>query len=394
MKIKNILLLGFVLVFLQACHSPSKMYVDGFEDDFGDSGFGDDGFGAVPPDALMAKGPVVAEASMAPSARSAKVQELPVKSNSEAEGRKIIYNAQLVLVVDDFAATESAIHLQLKNVKGWLQSSRNSYFRMRVPAENLNQFIKALYELGVVKSKVFESNDVTEQFLDVELRLKNAEKALERLRELYNKAKAVKDILLIEKEITRLSTQIESFKGKLKFWKNQVAYSTVTLNLEKSRDAVATYYSPFYWLNDLAMNLNSSLQAREVSSFWSSIKVDWPEDFVVLSHSKQYASAMTAEGVFASVKTQKTSTPANLNFWSIQAKNVLEKAKFIRIGTDKEIKLENGKAVHIFKGKQGQKSYWLILSVEGLKVQMTEIWGPKEAMDTNAPQLDAFIKSL
>ena len=201
-----------------------------------------------------------------PSARSAKFQELPVKPNSESEGRKIIYNAQLVLVVDDFEVTESAIHLHLQSVKGWLQSSRNSYYRMRVPAENLNQFVKALYELGVVKSKIFESNDVTEQFLDVELRLNNAEKALERLRELYNKAKAVKDILLIEKEITRLSMQIESFKGKLKFWKNQVAYSTVTLNLE-SLDAVATYYSPFYWLNDLAMNLNSSLQTREVSSF-------------------------------------------------------------------------------------------------------------------------------
>ena len=75
--------------------------------------------------------------------------------------------------------------------------------------------------------------DVTEQYIDVEARLKNKIVLRDRLKQLLEKATTVKDILAIETELHRVQGDIDSMEGRIKSLKGQVDYTTVTISLKR-----------------------------------------------------------------------------------------------------------------------------------------------------------------
>jgi Domain of unknown function (DUF4349) len=87
--------------------------------------------------------------------------------------------------------------------------------------------------LGTVTYRRVESEDVTEQYIDVEARLKNKIVLRDRLKQLLDKATAVKDVLAIETELNRVQSDIDSMEGRMRSMKKQVTYATVTLSLER-----------------------------------------------------------------------------------------------------------------------------------------------------------------
>lgn len=108
-----------------------------------------------------------------------------------------------------------------------------------------------LEELGDVNYRNVVGTDVTEQFYDTQIRLKNAEVLRDRYIELLRQAKTVEDSLAIERELARVTQDIELLKGKLRFLQNQIAFSTINLSLErKTQEPVkATRVPlPFGWM--------------------------------------------------------------------------------------------------------------------------------------------------
>ncbi|HET8809941.1 MAG TPA: DUF4349 domain-containing protein [Flavobacteriaceae bacterium] len=102
---------------------------------------------------------------------------------------------------------------------------------VRVPAEKFDSFLKTATK-GVEKfdSKKIWVKDVTEEFIDVQARLKTKKELEQRYVSLLEKAATVTEILAIEKQIGLLRSEIESIEGRLNYLKNQVAFSTLTLN--------------------------------------------------------------------------------------------------------------------------------------------------------------------
>lgn len=327
-------------------------------------------------------------------ASSMKRKNRSAKPRTPQSQRKVIYNGTVNLLVDDHKEADKIIRTMAQKIGGWFQESRNNFLKIRVPAKSFESFIDSLKELGQITSKNIKASDVTEQFLDTELRLSNAQKTLARLQELYKKAKEVKDILLIEKEINRISATIESYKGKLKYWNNNIAFSTVTIYLNQARSSQIPYDSPFYWMNSLANDLNSSLRANDVSAFWSNIKVDWPQDFVLLSQDKNSASAMTADSLFVKITRRKVETEASTKFWTIQAKKVLEKSKLIRIKSEKNETLKTGQEAKILRGTHAQKAYTLVFLNSKDTVATVEIWATKDIMKAHTKAVEELIQSL
>lgn len=82
-------------------------------------------------------------------------------------------------------------------------------------------------------SRNVHGQDVTERFFDLKIRLDNAEKVRKRLLALLEKATNVKDSVAVERELGRVTEQIERFKGQLKFLRDRIAYSTITLRVHK-----------------------------------------------------------------------------------------------------------------------------------------------------------------
>ncbi|MGB9887774.1 MAG: DUF4349 domain-containing protein [Moorellales bacterium] len=82
-------------------------------------------------------------------------------------------------------------------------------------------------ELGEVKTQRVYSEDVTEDYIDLEARVKTLTAQKERLTELLERARTVEDILKVEKKLERVRAERESLSGKLNYLRHRVTYARV-----------------------------------------------------------------------------------------------------------------------------------------------------------------------
>ena len=103
--------------------------------------------------------------------------------------------------------------------------------------KNFEKFITIL-EKGSEKIlyKNISARDVTEEFIDIEARLKNKKDVEKRYSELLSRAKTIKDILEIEEKLRVIREEIESVEGRLNYLKSQVSYSTIDLMITQKLD--------------------------------------------------------------------------------------------------------------------------------------------------------------
>ena len=105
--------------------------------------------------------------------------------------------------------------------------------RLRVPVAQLKAAVGALEELGTVTRRNLSSEDVTEQYVDVEARLKNKFVLRDRLQQLLDKATGVKDVLAIETELNRVQGDIDSMTARLKVLKGQADLATIEVSFTR-----------------------------------------------------------------------------------------------------------------------------------------------------------------
>lgn len=118
-----------------------------------------------------------------------------------------------------------------ENSSNWSGRKENS-LSIRIPAAHLDAFIADLEGLGYFsRSKNISQQDVTEEYIDNEARLKNQRQLEERFRELLKQAKNIEDILKVEQELNRIRQDIDSREGRSQYLRDQVAKSTVYLRL-------------------------------------------------------------------------------------------------------------------------------------------------------------------
>ena len=113
------------------------------------------------------------------------------------------------------------------------------YITARIPPEELDAFVEAVADLGTVLRQAEDESDVTQEHLDISARLDNLRAQEERLRELFDRAEEVEDLLAIEREIARVRGDIESFEARLAYIERQAAMATVTVELVGRQPVVA-----------------------------------------------------------------------------------------------------------------------------------------------------------
>ncbi len=153
--------------------------------------------------------------------------------------RKLIKNGDLSFETADIKKTKAAIDAISKELNAYVSSeNQNNYDSelrynqtIRVAADKFDLLIQKIEaEAGEVKSKNINTQDVTEEFIDVEARLKTKKELEARYREILKQAKTVEDILSIESQIGSVRSEIESMEGRLKYLTSQVSYSTLNLS--------------------------------------------------------------------------------------------------------------------------------------------------------------------
>ena len=102
---------------------------------------------------------------------------------------------------------------------------------IRVPQGQFFTALDRLLELGEVWSQDVGSEDVTEEFIDLEARLKSVLREERSLLSLLDKADKVSDVLTIERELSRVRSEIERLQGRLNFLERRVDLATITVSL-------------------------------------------------------------------------------------------------------------------------------------------------------------------
>ncbi|MGM0602570.1 MAG: DUF4349 domain-containing protein [Bacillota bacterium] len=175
------------------------------------------------------------------NSRTLSVNEAEQQNNIKLQ-RKIIQTAVIDLEMEELDNIEEKINKIVQRYNAYISESRNwvdsndkknIYYNLRVPSENFSAVKNEVSLLAEVTSSHISSRDVTEEFVDVEARLKNLKLQEQRYRDLLNRADEVEDILKVERELERIRGNIESLEGRMNYLKDQVSLSTLEINISQ-----------------------------------------------------------------------------------------------------------------------------------------------------------------
>jgi hypothetical protein len=152
--------------------------------------------------------------------------------------RMLIKNGNLNFSVANIEESKKEIEKLSKEFNGYIASEEQQRYDhrlqyeqvIRIPAGRFEAFVKTIEGFGLhIDSRNINSQDVTEEFIDVEARLKTKKELDVRYHQLLSKAKNVTEMLAIEEQIGSVRAEIESMQGRLNFLTNQVGFSTLTI---------------------------------------------------------------------------------------------------------------------------------------------------------------------
>ncbi|MEU8462243.1 DUF4349 domain-containing protein [Streptomyces sp. NPDC029003] len=108
-----------------------------------------------------------------------------------------------------------------------------STLTLRVPGERFDAVIAALEGGGKLLRRKVAAQDVTEKVADVDSRVKSQQASVARVREMMEKASALGDVVMLEGELSRRQSDLESLLAQQNALKDQTAMGTVTLSVSE-----------------------------------------------------------------------------------------------------------------------------------------------------------------
>jgi hypothetical protein len=219
------------------------------------------------PAAAPAFAPVDAKQAPAPPPPPPSPGTAPAQPKVGNEGphsaAMLIYTANLSMAVFQVAQGIEAVEGIGQKAGGYLSTRSDNAVTIRVPRDKFQDSLAQIEKIGDVTQRDIKAEDVTDEFVDLSARLKNAYAMRDRLTDLLQKA-PVKEAIEIQKELGHVTEDIERMEGRLKLLKDQIAFSTITVSFSPFADETfhdTTLVSPFPWLEKLG--LQSLLQVHQ-----------------------------------------------------------------------------------------------------------------------------------
>jgi hypothetical protein len=188
-------------------------------------------------------------ASMPQRSDSEPVAQAPGSEGAATANRMLIARADISLVVTDTQAAVDAITALMDEMGGYLSDSdlyRSTWgssealegtMTLRVPAESLDVTLDRLAEMAVtVESRSISSEDVTDQYSDVDAQIRNLEATEQELRAMLEEVRerpnsTSEDIMAVYRTLTEVRGEIETLRGRKNMWDNLISLSTIQVTL-------------------------------------------------------------------------------------------------------------------------------------------------------------------
>ena len=157
-----------------------------------------------------------------------------------AADRKMIRAGRITVIVPELGQAIGAVERLVAEAGGYVEQSNVSQessgsLQCRVPTAKLEQVMAQVADLGEERDRSISSEDVTDEYADLETRLKNNLALRDRLQALLDRATKVEDVLAIEKELNRVQSEVESMQGYLERLSSQVELSQLAVTLERKQ---------------------------------------------------------------------------------------------------------------------------------------------------------------
>ena len=150
-------------------------------------------------------------------------------------GRSLVRSAQLTLAVEDPARAVQGVRTAAAAAGGTITQEQSGPFGgwvvMRVPAEVLDRTVDDVARLGTVEDRSASVEDATEEVVDLDARVASQQASVARVRALLAQATSIGDVVAIESELSRREADLDSLTGRLAALQDQVALSTLTVDL-------------------------------------------------------------------------------------------------------------------------------------------------------------------
>ncbi|MFC4022252.1 DUF4349 domain-containing protein [Oceanobacillus longus] len=164
--------------------------------------------------------------------------------------RKIIYNANLYIEVKDYQQTLNRIQSQVADRGGYIvesnmtgdteNSSTYGHVTVRIPQDQFREFILIVEEgsSNVLESSI-SGQDVTEEFIDLESRLKSKRVVEERLLSFMEQAEKTEDLLTISADLAKVQGELDEITGRMKYLENRTDLATVTISIQENNVTIS-----------------------------------------------------------------------------------------------------------------------------------------------------------
>ena len=164
--------------------------------------------------------------------------------------RKLIKTVNLSAETREFEQAMTTLETQVRQLGGYIETmetyngSRYSGYRntrysnmtVRIPRENLTDFLETVSGMCNVTRRNEEVRDVTLSYVDIESRRDTLRTEQERLLSFLEKAETVQEIITLEERLSDVRYQLESMEARLRTIDNQVDYATVNLNISEVQE--------------------------------------------------------------------------------------------------------------------------------------------------------------
>ena len=173
--------------------------------------------------------------------------ERPSATGAQADLRAVVYTADMTVRVADArqaaqraaevaAASGGFVFAQTADLEG----RRNVRMTLKVLPERLDRALDELAGLGEALSRNLEATDVTDEVVDVDGRLRTAQASVDRLRALLGDARTTADVIVVEAELAKRQSELESLQGRLRVLDSRTDHAMITVRFtEEARPELA-----------------------------------------------------------------------------------------------------------------------------------------------------------
>jgi len=168
---------------------------------------------------------------------------LPSLGRAVLTQRRVISTASVILRVDDVRAAAARAEDAVVAAGGYVTAEETtadpqrggrtvSRLTFKVPPEEFRDVLAELARLGQLRGQTQSSEDVTEEYVDVEQRIRTQRESLARVRSLLDRAEDLADVVLLEGELTARQADLEALEARLQSLRDRSELATITATFE------------------------------------------------------------------------------------------------------------------------------------------------------------------